>query len=903
MKRMKSLLPLTALATLLVSACVTKSGTEKSTGTSASQQSGTPGQPSKTQTPAKQTPAASKSTDAPAKTTKEATTKAPAKTTPAKPKTEPAKPAAPAKTSTPAPEPAKPQASTEPVKPKTTTPKPATPAKPKPAEEPKAKPADPKQPIAAPAKPVNPVVPAPAAPKATASTPSESLYYWRGPTWNGVLPFKNLPEAWEPGGTNDLFTHEIQGGGVPVIAGDRMYHFGYYGVGPELQEAIVCMHPVTGKVIWEKRYSDFLSDTVYNRYGIGAPAIDPETGNVYFHTSSGLLLGFDRDGKELWSHSLMEEFSRLTFPNGRTGGPAIDGDLVIIQCISANWGANGPARNRFYAFDKTTGELVWFATPGVAPKDSSFSPLHFDDLPDGRRVFYTGTGCGNVVCIDARTGDSLWRYQLSYGGVNSGVVLHGKDTLIAIHGKENVDKSSIGRMVSIKKPLSIPADAELPVVLTDESINWKQDYEAFTSTPCIVGDRVYQTVKTGELLCINAKDGKTIWQMKLGHDQLHASPIYADGKIYVGMHTSEFYIIRPEADKGVILNKVELDGAIFAQPSACQGRVYIQTKKKLYAFGSKAAPKPWKPEPAKKEVGKGAPASIQVVPAEFALAPGQTIKLKAYFLDRTGRRIGPAENLTWEKFIPPTAKVKAKVDATLGADGTLTAAKDAKLSAGAIRASKDNVSGVSRGRVVPDLPYAEDFENGYELNQTNTEGEKFAYTPLPWLGARLRWQVLQHEGTKVIGNTLDHVLFQRSMNFLGRPDMKDYIVEADVMTDGNRRVMSTVGLINQRYNISLIGNHQKLEIVSNYDRFKHSVPFQVTPKTWYHLKTQVDTFQDGSGIIRAKAWKKGEAEPAEWTIEAPHDNVHKNGSPGIFAFSPQSQKRVYIDNLKVTPRK
>ena len=122
------------------------------------------------------------------------------------------------------------------------------------------------------------------------------------------------------------------------------------------------------------------------------------------------------------------------------------------------------------------------------------------------------------------------------------------------------------------------------------------------------------------------------------------------------------------------------------------------------------------------------------------------------------------------------------------------------------------------------------------------------------------------------------------------------------MTDGNRRVMSTVGLINQRYNISLIGNHQKLEVVSNYDRFKASSPFTIRPKTWYHLKTQVDVNADGSGAVRAKAWKRDEDEPTEWTIEAKHDNIHKTGSPGIFAFSPQSQKRVFIDNLKVTPR-
>jgi hypothetical protein len=31
--------------------------------------------------------------------------------------------------------------------------------------------------------------------------------------------------------------------------------------------------------------------------------------------------------------------------------------------------------------------------------------------------------------------------------------------------------------------------------------------------------------------------------------------------------------------------------------------------------------------------------------------------------------------------------------------------------------------------------------------------------------------------------------------------------------------------------------------------------------------------------------------------------AHKNGSPGIFGFTPLNQKRVYLDNLSVTPNK
>ncbi|MFV1994728.1 MAG: hypothetical protein ACC661_04775, partial [Verrucomicrobiales bacterium] len=126
-------------------------------------------------------------------------------------------------------------------------------------------------------------------------------------------------------------------------------------------------------------------------------------------------------------------------------------------------------------------------------------------------------------------------------------------------------------------------------------------------------------------------------------------------------------------------------------------------------------------------------------------------------------------------------------------------------------------------------------------------------------------------------------------------------MQADVMTDGNRRIKSVVGLIHQRYIIALVGNKNILEISSNYERLTRSVPFPITANQWYTLKTQVSVNDDGSGVIRAKAWIKGEAEPEGWLIEVDHATAHSKGSPGLFGFSPQSQKSVYIDNIKIIP--
>ena len=725
--------------------------------------------------------------------------------------------------------------------------------------------------------------------------------FWRGPLGTGVSEQTNLPDKLSLEKGSLLWTHEIQGGGVPVIAGGRAYQFGYYGVEDDLKEALVCFDAASGKVLWERTHSDFISDIVYNRYGVGAACVDPASGNVYFQTSPGLLIGYDSDGNKLWERSLMEEFARLTFPNGRTGGPCVDGDLVIIHAITANWGKQGPARDRFYAFDKNTGDLVWSSTPGITPKDSSFSPLTFENMPNGRRVFYSGTGCGHIVCIDARTGQPLWRFQMSYGGVNSGVVVH-KNTIIAIHGKENIDASTIGRMVAIQKPEKLPSLNEDILLLGKDSEVWRNSsMEAFTSSPVYRSGRLYTTIKRGELVCLNADTGEEIWVIKLAPDQVHASPTWADNKLYVPMFDGKVSVVKEDGNEAKIISQVQLDGSCLAAPAVAHGRVFVQSKKRLYCFGSNRVAPAFISQPVESLSSERDPVSLQIIPAEFALKSGSSLAFKVYSLDETGRRIEELKDgLTWEKWIPPTAKVQSKVDAEITSNGILVAEKNAKLSAGALRVSNGSLFGVSRGRVLQDLPYEENFEEGFSLTQQSSDQIAFSYAPLPWLGARMRWQVQDFGGNMVAGNTLDRVLFQRAINFVGHKDMSNYTAVADVMTDGDRRTKSNVGLINQRYIFALIGNSQKLEIISNYDRFRHSVPFSFKTEIWYKLKTRVDLLEDGTGLVRAKAWPKSATEPTDWTIEIPHATPHLQGAPGVYAMSPQSKKKVYFDNLSIT---
>ena len=736
--------------------------------------------------------------------------------------------------------------------------------------------------------------------------PAEGWLSWRGPNQNGTSNETGLPDKWEPGAENQLWKYGLNGAGAPVIANGKLYAFGYGQEGDDtaegVQEILLCLDANTGEKLWEKRYSDYISDVVYNRYGIGSPIVDAETGNIYLQMSNGRCVAVTPEGKDIWEISLMEELARLTFPNGRTGSAAIDGPLVIFHCVTANWGTTGPARDRFYAFDKLTGELVWYSTPGVRPVDSSFCMPVFGQLGD-QRVFYAGTGCGNIVCVNARTGKPVWRFQLSQGGVNSQVILY-KDKLIAIHGKENIDATSKGRLVCINIPQEYPAEQ----LVLDKNVEvWRNDdHIGFTSSPTLVKDRVYTTNFTGELICVDANSGKTLWQEKLAPDQIHASPVYGDGKIYAPWFEGSLAIVKPTDARAEVLSNAEIKAAdgsgvkALAAPTIWAGKIYLSTRDGLYCFGNKEG-KYVGSKDNNKEAALGPVAQLQIVPAEFAIAPGQKQEFKVYGLDKSGRRVEIiTEDLSWEKFIPPTAKVKAKVDATLDAKtGTITAGEDAALSAGALKVTHKGMSATTRGRVEATIGYAADFED-VELKMESPDGVKVNFPPLAWLGARIKWYILEKDGSKVIANRLDNVLFQRTMNFFGGEDMTNYVIEANVMTDGNRRIKSEVGLINQRYKISLVGNKNVLEVSSNYERVQQAVKFPVKANQWYHLKTHVKNNGDGTGEVRAKAWARGEDEPAEWTIKVPVKKLHPHGAPGIYAFSPQAQKRVYIDNIKIS---
>ncbi len=773
--------------------------------------------------------------------------------------------------------------------------------------------------------------------------PISGWFDWRGPTQNGVSMEKGLPGKIDV--KDALWSVGFPGQSSPVIANGKLYIMGFEGEGPELQEGVACFDAETGKLLWKQLFNDFLSDVVYLRYANSSPTIDPETGNVFIQNSSGLFMAFTGDGKLLWKHSMMEEFGRMTFPNNRTASPLVDKELVITRGITAAWGAYGPPGDRFYAFDKKTGELVWSSAPGALPQDNTFSHPWLS-FHNGMRVLYSAAGDSSVLCINARTGEPLWRTPVAKAGAKGGVnaaVIEYKGTVIVVHESENIDTSDVGRMAAFKIPTEIkPPTPQTPEVFETKALEqWRNPIGSLASSPVLVGNIIYEVTGTGDLAAVNADDGKILWRKKLGIEQRQSSPFYAEGRLYIALYTAaadgksetvgsgELFVLKPTETGVEILSRTLLDGKCYGSPIGYNGKIYIQTEKKLYCFGKKGVNKGLAPAPEPEQWPvAGEKKKLQVIPAEVLLSPGGTREFRVRSLDANGftveENVDP-KSLKWEPFVPPTALVKAAVNGAFNAEGKLVAAPENAPSAGQFQASIGvspaagkpplpvELKGYVKARVLPGLPFIQDFEK-YELNQDTSKPPApavpntlepptpFAYPPLPWNAARFKFEIRDKDGNKALVKTIDNKRLQRGTIFMNRPDLRNYTIEADVLSEGNKRKMSEVGVVNQKYMIILKGNAQTLEVNSNQELLTKSVPFKWSPNEWYHLKARVDVAKDGSGMIRAKAYKKGDPEPEAWTIEVAHKVAHEEGSPGLFGFSPQEQ-RAWIDNISVTPNK
>ena len=210
----------------------------------------------------------------------------------------------------------------------------------------------------------------------------------------------------------------------------------------------------------------------------------------------------------------------------------------------------------------------------------------------------------------------------------------------------------------------------------------------------------------------------------------------------------------------------------------------------------------------------------------------------------------------------------------------------------------EGVSGKARVRVVPSLPYVNDFEKLPD-----------GVVPGGWVNTQGKYVIKTVKGNKVLAKVNDKAspLFAIGNAYITLSTARDYTIECDVQGSKVGDDLPDMGIVANRYTLILAGNLQKLRLVSwdALPRVDKTVQFDWQPDTWYRLKLTTE-MQNGKGVIRGKAWPADQKEPAEWTVELNDSRPIPEGSAALYGYvqgvlDNRPGTEIYYDNLRITP--
>jgi len=701
--------------------------------------------------------------------------------------------------------------------------------------------------------------------------------FWRGPDQRGVSGETGLVSSWSPEGENLAWKVDFVGRSTPVVVDGRVCAIGRHGEKQTVGqlERVACFDAASGDLLWDDRYPIYHTTVAFNRAGWASPAADPATGYVYTHGAAGQLNAYDAQGNIVWSYFLPEFNGRASGYGGRTQTPLIEGDLLIIGFVNSGWGDQAAPRHRYFAFDKRTGELVWVSTPGGFPKDMNTQggPVVAD--VGGRRMLISGNADGWVYAMDVATGELIWKFHLSKRGINVTPVVSGGRVYIS-HSEENLDTPDMGRVVAIN------ATGTGDVTKTHEI--WRiNELQAGFPSPALLEGKLYVVDNSANLHRINASTGNVEWIHSIGTVG-KASAVLADGKIYVAETNGRFHILEPGDSGATSRDMDELKvpegryAEIYGSPAVAYGRVFLATEGGLYAIGKKGEgldiPEAKKDKGPAKPVA-GAPATLQVIPADVLTTPGGKVAFRVRAVDDKGRVVKTPKGVWSLEGL--TGKVQG---------GDLRADGEVQFQTGAVIFKAGELTAKARVRVVGGLPWQGDFES-----------MEVGATPSTWIGAKGKFKVAELDGAKVLVQPPRERGLQRSITYMGPWDWTGYTIQVDGRGTLAKRRRPDIGVIAAGYTLDLQGNAQKLQIRSWAAelRMAKEVEFEWEMDTWYTLKLSVDREED-KAIVRGKAWKTGDPEPEAWTVTVEDPYPVQAGGPGLVGYAPAE---VYYDNLKV----
>jgi outer membrane protein assembly factor BamB len=124
--------------------------------------------------------------------------------------------------------------------------------------------------------------------------------------------------------------------------------------------------------------------------------------------------------------------------------------------------------------------------------------------------------------------------------------------------------------------------------LGEGQVVWKQERGLpYVPSPLYYRGRVYLVKDGGMVSSFDAKTGKAFYsQERLGtRGGYYASPIAADGRIYLASLEGAVTVVKAGGGEPEILHQAEFEERIDATPALIGDKLYLRTASAVYAFG------------------------------------------------------------------------------------------------------------------------------------------------------------------------------------------------------------------------------------------------------------------------------------------------------------------------------
>jgi outer membrane protein assembly factor BamB len=412
---------------------------------------------------------------------------------------------------------------------------------------------------------------------ASASLLAGSWPQWRGPSLDGVSPEKGLPTTWSA--TENVawkLPLPAFSGSTPIIWDDLVF----LNVATERstgQLELWAADRTKQAVIWKRPLSG--GNRIGNKQNMSSPSPVTDGRFVWVMTGTGILKGFDFAGKELWMRDIQKDYGAFGIQFGYASSPLLHGDGLYVQVLH---GMHTDDPSYVLRIDKMTGKTVWHV---VRPTDALLeSPDSYTTpalLQHGGKTEIVITGGDVVTGHDPATGKEVWRADVLNPGNSRNYRIISSPV---IAGGLIIAPSRVNPLVALR-----PGGAG---DISKSHVAWTFHRGPDVPSPVSDGTYLYLVGETGVVYCLDLKTGTPVYgPSRLPNDFYSASPVLADGKIYVtGETTGVTTVFRAGPRFEILASNTFNDPCTpycLASIAVSQGQLFVKTDANLWVLGQR----------------------------------------------------------------------------------------------------------------------------------------------------------------------------------------------------------------------------------------------------------------------------------------------------------------------------